>query len=309
MPTINNINYSDDLKTVLGAKFIDSKTVKIIDSVERINKNAFRLCKMENVILPNNLKYIDKSAFEYCENLKNIILPESLLQISGSAFRNCISLTNVKLSPNIKEIDFLAFDNTPFLESLKNEKELQIYEKYLVNGKNVNKEEIIIPKDIEIMSNNCFFHSEIIKSVSLENTKITEIPKSCFHLCNHLNEIFFSNNIEKINSQAFAGCSFKKIIIPASVKEIDTYAFYGNSSLSEVIILSNDIDLDEDIFAYCNSIDTIYMSENAIEKNPLFARKYDYKIKPLTLDMLLDNGCSLKNLQKILISDEKNIEI
>ena len=73
--------------------------------------------------------------------------------------------------------------------------------------------------------------------------------------------------------------------------------------------MSNDIGLDEDIFAYCNSIDTIYMSENAIEENPLFARKHDYKIKPLTLDMLLDNGCSLKNLQKILISDEKNIEI
>ncbi|MFA6843923.1 MAG: leucine-rich repeat protein [Bacilli bacterium] len=40
----------------------------------------------QNIIIPNGVKSIGKSAFEGCENIKSIIIPEGVTKIGDYAF-------------------------------------------------------------------------------------------------------------------------------------------------------------------------------------------------------------------------------
>ena len=63
---------------------------KIPSSVKAIGPNSFSKLYMENIELPENIKYIGNSAFSGCSHLKNIKFPESLEYIGFFAFVYCI---------------------------------------------------------------------------------------------------------------------------------------------------------------------------------------------------------------------------
>jgi hypothetical protein len=45
--------------------------------------------------LPNNLNYLQKTAFIYCKSLTSITIPGSVISIGTNAFASCFNLTSV----------------------------------------------------------------------------------------------------------------------------------------------------------------------------------------------------------------------
>lgn len=80
--------YKDQLyvsNCVVAAKK-NIKAVSLKSSTRLIAKFAYDSNKVTTVKLPNGIKYINTSAFYYCDKLKKIILPKSLVSIGDGAF-------------------------------------------------------------------------------------------------------------------------------------------------------------------------------------------------------------------------------
>lgn len=65
------------------------------DSLEAIGISAFQNNGFEEIVIPDNVKSIEKGSFWGCSSLKTITLPASLAFIGASAFKNCDRLETV----------------------------------------------------------------------------------------------------------------------------------------------------------------------------------------------------------------------
>lgn len=83
------------------------KEVKLPDALKDIEGFAFYNNKLEKVEFGNNVKTIEPSAFAL-NNLENVDLPDSVEEIGASAFYKN-SLTELKVPKSIKKLDMYAF--------------------------------------------------------------------------------------------------------------------------------------------------------------------------------------------------------
>lgn len=94
-------------------------TVKLPDSIEKIEKEAFNKCiNLKSINLPEGLEIIERLAFNGCESLESIIIPEGVVIIGFAAFSTCKSLTSIALPDTLKIIDFEAFNNCYSLKKI-----------------------------------------------------------------------------------------------------------------------------------------------------------------------------------------------
>lgn len=81
----------------------------IPDGVTEIYKKAFENCNLENITIPNSVRYIGPYAFKDCMHLNNIQIPNGVIMIAKDAFNFCLNLHNVSLPDSIQKIDKWAF--------------------------------------------------------------------------------------------------------------------------------------------------------------------------------------------------------
>ena len=77
-----------------------SKMTNIVvpEGVQKVGRSAFFECKyLEKVILPKTIKIIERSAFAKCANLKEINLPKSIEHIADWAFLDCVNLEEITI--------------------------------------------------------------------------------------------------------------------------------------------------------------------------------------------------------------------
>ena len=67
---------------------------------------------IESVVIPDQVKSIDESTFDTCENLKKVTFGKNVTFIGDGAFVNCKALKTISLPKSLKEIDSVAFVNT-----------------------------------------------------------------------------------------------------------------------------------------------------------------------------------------------------
>ena len=204
--------YNETLKTITFAE--GSK-------LTRIGKSAFANCsslyegyngngkgKLETVVLPASIKEIDDYAL--CYGCKTLTLPANLDRIGKFACGGINMGDDFEIPSTIKEVDSLAFYwNTDSSDPL------HVYVR-TTDGKGTIA---IIPKDIE--------------TFEIPNTW-TEMPFLWGWWGNwpNLREITFQkdSHIELIRTYQFPAVFLEKIVIPASVKVIESYAFTGTNN-------------------------------------------------------------------------------
>ena len=87
-----------------------------------ISEWSFAFCNLESIKIPNNINYIQKSAFEGCINLKTIIMSQNIKKIEKDAFKNIhddfVILFKKNTNHNI-EINIDTIDSKKLLKVLK----------------------------------------------------------------------------------------------------------------------------------------------------------------------------------------------
>lgn len=172
--------------------------------VTKIGEEAFSLCHITGISIPNSVTEIGKSAFSTCSFLTNISLPNSVIKIGDGTFSACTKLKTVKLSENLLEIGGGVFSGC------------------------YNLEEITVPNSVIKVGIGTFSACTKLKTVKLSQ-KLEAIKEYTFSGCENLREISIPPSVEEIGYGAFLGCDSIETLTFEKGKSIKLYNNNQNS--------------------------------------------------------------------------------
>ena len=217
--TTINFEPNSKLKTIGGSAFEYTKltNVTIPASVETIGNRAFWEIPLTTINFePNSkLKTIGEEAFYYTK-LTNVTIPASVETIGKNAFSTNL-LTTINFEPNskLKTIGSYAFESNK-LTSLKIPLSVETIGSYAFESNKLTS--LTIPASVEIIDDDAFRNNQIT-TINFElNSKLKTIGNSAFAY-NQLTNVGLGK-------------------LPSSLTRLDTYAFYGNSNLTQIVLTS-----------------------------------------------------------------------
>ena len=137
--------------------------------------------EITNLVIPNSVTSIGKSAFAGCSGLTSVTIPNSVMWIRESAFYGCSGLTSVTIPTSVKSIGDWAFEYCSGLTS------------------------ITIPNSVTSIGLEAFRDCSGLTSVTIGNS-VTSIRSQAFRDCSGLTSVTIGSGIKYIESSAFASC-------------------------------------------------------------------------------------------------------
>ena len=244
--------------------------VVIPDGVTEIGRTAFIRCKnLESVTIPASVTKISYSAFENCTNLTNVTIPSSVTSIEHESFYMCNNLMNVFYTGTLADwcgIDW-GYDDIFILDvyanPLHNEKAI-LY----INGSAVK--DAVIPNSVTEIKKRAFCRYKNLTSVTIP-VSVTSIGRDAFSGCTGLMKVTYTGTltdwcaIDCENSLAnplhnekailyINGLAVTDVVIPNSVTEIKKLAFYWYNNLTSVTIPNNVKSIGKSAFSECTNL-------------------------------------------------------
>ena len=90
------------------------RAVKLVvgSEVKRISSGALaNLVNIKEIVLPDELTYIDQFAFERCKKLEKINIPESVNHIGVNAFGDCDKLKSLYIPKNVSYLESISWSS------------------------------------------------------------------------------------------------------------------------------------------------------------------------------------------------------
>lgn len=145
-----------------------------------------------DVVIPNSVTMIGKSAFSDCCGLVSVSIPNSVTAIGAVAFEGCSSLKDVVIPVGVTKIELFAFKNCKNLRS------------------------ITIPNSVTSIDIGAFEGCSSLSDVTIPDG-VTSISGGAFSGCSSLSNITIPNSVISIGNGAFSDCS-SDLKINASVE-------------------------------------------------------------------------------------------
>lgn len=266
------------------------KCVVIGEGVLNICDSAFKNCTyIADVTLGNDVTTIGNSAFADCSNLANLTFGNGELTIGENAFKNCSALTEVTLGVNVTQVGATAFDSCSAVskftvdENNENYKTVEgvLYSKdgttlvlYPLGKKDVS---FSVPDGVTNVNANAFKNCTVLQRITVEK-KVISIGENAFSGCNNLKKVYLLGEIEDWCNISFANefssptvnnaelyfnnTLVEHVVIPDTITRLNSYLFYGCSSISSVYIGSGVTFIGEFILEDCANLRTITVDEN-----------------------------------------------
>lgn len=198
-----------------------------------------------DLVIPADVSKIGSYAFCNCETIETVTIPSGLSEIEGQAFYGCREIERVYISDLASwcECDFSQC-GTPLWYGA---------ELYL-DGELIT--DLTVPEGVEKIGDYAFYGCDHIQNISIPegvneigdrafaDCRISriEIPGSVsvlgeylFSSCLGLDEIVFRDGATTVGDNAFRSCpGLKAVVIPATVKNINLYTFYGSENIIDI---------------------------------------------------------------------------
>jgi hypothetical protein len=251
---------------IIGYLDTDATEVIIPHIIDNIPVNSIRLDdlrwkKLENIILHENIKYIEYKG-QRLGGVDNIIIDNNkyLLMKTGSTLPTYIIIHRYGL--------FKFLDESFYYSERKNYRKKLYYcrvgNKIAVTGASIGEKHLIIPDiinglEVTIITENAFMNHDIktiklprflklIEERAFKNnnisrlllTKDISIIKTEAFMNNNITHVGFSKNVKKIGSKAFANNSIRYARLPISLIQIELDAF-KNSIIEENFLEIKDL--------------------------------------------------------------------
>ncbi len=175
------------------------------------------------------LRQIPDRTFLLNTTLERIILPVSLLRIGDSAFTACTALEQVALPSTLLQIGKSAFEGCSALK------------------------QIVLPRSVSQIGEYAFYRSAVTKIVlprTIERIEVGTFAASAL-------EQIEMPGVTSIGSKAFAGCKFREIELPKSVKEVGFQVFSSCRNLEKVTLPEHLTALGSQFFTDCTALRTL----------------------------------------------------
>ena len=150
---------------------------------------------IEEIIIPEGVKYIFDSSFKDFTNLKKVQLPKSLQGFGYGVFSNCINLEKITIPANVSLIPAKMFSNCISLKKIT----------YLGNIKAIDRcafencsslSEINLPQSLESIDVMAFFGCKKVKEIHIPK-KVSNIGYGAFSCIDSLTKITVDKGNEK----------------------------------------------------------------------------------------------------------------
>ncbi len=107
--SIGGVLFKDKGKTLVCYPGAHGATYTIPSSVTKIASSAFSGSNITRIVIPNTVKSVGESAFDYCESLTSITFSKNQKVIEYGMCYYCTKLTSVTIPEGITSIDNSAF--------------------------------------------------------------------------------------------------------------------------------------------------------------------------------------------------------
>lgn len=238
---------------------------------DRIDEKRYAFNNFDDydlVVVPEGVDII----FDYCfygSGFKAVSLPDNLTYIGENAFYICEQLESMNIPPSVEKIGQRAFRETPWLDNLRatSNQHLVIFNGILVDGIDAEGN-VVIPQNVRIIGPWAFYGNATgeddvpskITSVTIPSSVI-EIGDYAFAECRSLTTVNFGNSVEKIGYLAFGRSGLKEIIIPSTVKYIDSGLCYECPDLVKAVFACNADYYGTSLFDTCTSLENVSLPD------------------------------------------------
>lgn len=171
------LSHGEAAKVTSIRKFFRGTTIQSFDelqyftSIDEIGVETFKQCKnLTTITIPQNVIWIEESAFSGCNSLVDIIIPTDITWIGDSAFLNCNKLENITIPNNVTVLGSAAFQGCTNLTTA------------------------IISNNITKIGGTTFYGCSNLTQIVIPQD-VTSIGSSAFSNCNKLTEIYCTPTI------------------------------------------------------------------------------------------------------------------
>jgi len=229
----------------------------------------------------------------YTSQIKKVSIAEGVTTIADWSFYNCSHLEKVELPDSIIKIGGCAFYQCDSLEEITIPKNVSdLYTSSIHWCENL--------KMIHVDSNNPYFRSEDGVLFNKSMTQLISVPCAL-----PIKKYTIPNSVKEINSDAFYyNSTIQTITIPEPVIEIGSSAFYHCSALKDVSLPDTIREIPYGAFWHCSLLSEIHLPKNLLRicDNAFMYCAFTSFTIPETV-MSIDNGAfeGCHSLQKIVI--------
>ena len=210
---IVDISGRDFGANVVSHEVVNSECVIEFDApITKIPTNAFRRKKLTgNLVIPNSIKTIEKSAFYGCTGLSgNLTIPNSVTTIGKSAFVNCSGFTgNLTIPNSVTTIEELAFRGcTGFKGDLTIPNSVTTIGESVFLGCTGLSGNLTIPNSVTTIGENAFSNCiGFTGNLTIPNS-VTTIGNFAFSYCTGFTgDLSLPKSLEVVGSRSFEFCN------------------------------------------------------------------------------------------------------
>ncbi len=268
-----NCNHLTDIEIPEGVTFLgdeclaDTRIVTVtvpetvVFSTHALNTDIgwFAGCdKLETAIIKAPLNMVPPETFAFCSSLKSVELPDTIEYIGHHAFEECSSLSEFDFT-GIKSIYSDAFAGTAFTEL-----DFSEFDDIKLAGGSfaecIDLEKVILPKNLEVLSDGLFAGCEKLTDVTLPDA-VTVIENSVFEMC-AITSMDIPEGVTSIGDSAFAKCAYlENVSFPSTLNTIKSKAFYKCTALSEVKVPDSVTALGTNAFFECTALTKVEIGD------------------------------------------------
>lgn len=219
-----------------------------------------------NIILPDDLRTIDRRAFRQQSISGSLIIPEGVTWIGDQAFLECVNLTGILSLPStLRGISYMAFEGCKFTCELLLPQNLNSLGFSAFRGCRGLYGNLILPEGLSEIEESVFSGCSNFSGDLNIPKNVKKIESGAFSGCSGLNgRLTLPDGLESIGNNAFSSCRFRgPLILPSTLKSIGSGAFESNMFSGELKLPSSLQELGSGAFAGCSRISgTLEIPEN-----------------------------------------------
>lgn len=316
--TVTSVVFPDSIEIIDEFSFekcYNLENIVLPANLKRIERYAFYGCPITKLELPNNIKYISDSCF-YETNIKELTLPDSVTSIGSTAFAYCRSLEKINFSKNAENlvISLGAFRNTAITELTIPSYVSKIFDSAFAGCSSLASVEF----EVKETENGLQGITELYRTI-FSGTNITTITlpetvttlRNAFSGMKQLVSVDLSKTkITKLYDKMFSGdSSLTEVKFPSGLTEIGSYTFNQCTSLKSMEIPETVTTMSSDGYQFneCTNLEYVKLPES-ITSIPMYIfykcsnlKKVDISSK--TTEINNAAFCFCKSLTDINIPD------
>lgn len=190
---------------------------------------------IKNIILPESVKTIGRSAFFGQRNVKKIVIPKSVTSIQGQAFQMIPALEELEIYASLDMVSGSGF-NEVFWSNTRNDS--------TITGK---LKKVILGEDYSAIGKigSALFYGLDFDEIDIQMNNIQNLGSSMFMKNKKLKSFTVPKTVKVINQAVFyETTALKDITIPKNVQTMDIEVF-RKSALEKIWILNKDLVIKE----------------------------------------------------------------